>query len=147
MAKRYSPPQILRVQKSAWKFSTQFFWDNLFILHIDFISKSQTVNAEYYSSLLVQLKNSLKENLHVKFGIGILFSHDKVRFTKQLHNRNILAYLFFHFPTLFSVSDPIGIPRAPLTGYNKRKFRHFSSYKEVITAAVSWFNGQSSEFI
>jgi len=66
-AKRYTPPQILRVQKSAQKISCLNFWDHVVILHIDFISNGQTINAEYYSSLLVQLKNSLKENLHVKF--------------------------------------------------------------------------------
>ena len=39
-----------------------FFWggDQDGILLIDYLSKGQTVNTEYYSSLLVQLKDVLK---------------------------------------------------------------------------------------
>jgi len=34
---------------------------------IDYLPKGQTINAEYYSSLLVQLKDIFKEKLHGKF--------------------------------------------------------------------------------
>ena len=56
-------PKKFRVQKSAGKFlpSIQFFGDQDGILHIDYLPKGQTINAQYYSSLLVQLKNILKE--------------------------------------------------------------------------------------
>ena len=37
------------------------FWDQDVILLIDYLPKGQTINAEYYLSLLVQLKNILKE--------------------------------------------------------------------------------------
>jgi hypothetical protein len=43
------------------KFSPRFFWDQDDILLIDYLPKSQNINAEYYSSLLVQLKDILKE--------------------------------------------------------------------------------------
>ena len=42
--------------------SPRFFWNQDGILLIDYLSKGQTINAEYYSSLLVQLKDILKEN-------------------------------------------------------------------------------------
>ena len=43
------------------KFSPRFFWDQDGILLIDYLPKGQTINAEYYSSLLVQLRDILKE--------------------------------------------------------------------------------------
>jgi len=47
----------LRVQKSAGKFLASTFWDQDGILLIDYLPKGQTINAEYYSDLLVQLKD------------------------------------------------------------------------------------------
>jgi hypothetical protein len=43
------------------------FWDQDGILLIDYLPKGQTINAEYYSSLLVQLKDTLKEKRCRKF--------------------------------------------------------------------------------
>jgi len=55
-------PKVFRVQKSAGKFLFSIFWDQDGILLIDYVPKGQTINAEYYSTLLVQLKDILKEN-------------------------------------------------------------------------------------
>jgi len=41
-------PEIFRVQKSA-----SIFWHQDGIILIDYLPKGQTINAEYYSSLLV----------------------------------------------------------------------------------------------
>jgi len=49
------------VQKSAAKVLASIFWDLNAILLIDYLPKGQTINAEYYLSLLVQLKDILKE--------------------------------------------------------------------------------------
>jgi len=49
------------VQKSAGKVLAWIFWDQDGILLIDYLPKGQTINAECYSSLLVQLKDTLKE--------------------------------------------------------------------------------------
>jgi len=54
-------PKKFRVQKSAGKVLAPIFWDEDGILTIDYLPKGQTINAEYYSSLLVQLKDILKE--------------------------------------------------------------------------------------
>jgi len=42
------------------------FWDHDGILLIDYLPKGQTINVEYYLSLLVQLKDILKEKGHGK---------------------------------------------------------------------------------
>jgi len=54
-------PKKFQLKKSARKVLASIFWDQDGILPIDYIPKGQTINAEYYLSLLVQLKNILKE--------------------------------------------------------------------------------------
>jgi len=54
------------VQKSTGKFLASIFWDQDDILLIDYLPKSQTINAGYYSSLLVQLEDILKEKRRVE---------------------------------------------------------------------------------
>jgi len=56
------------VQKSAGKVLASIFWDQDGILLIDYIPKGQTNNAEFYSSLLVQLKDILKEKRRPREG-------------------------------------------------------------------------------
>jgi len=50
-------PKKFRVQNSAGKVFASIFWGQDGILLIDYVPKGQTINAEYYSSLLVQLKD------------------------------------------------------------------------------------------
>jgi hypothetical protein len=40
----------------------KIFWDQNGILLIDYLPKGQTINAEYYSSLLVQLKQPMQDD-------------------------------------------------------------------------------------
>jgi hypothetical protein len=54
-------PQKISNAKSAGKFIALIFSDQDGILLVDYLPKGQTINAEYYSSLLVQLKDILKE--------------------------------------------------------------------------------------
>jgi len=71
---RYSSsplPKKFRVQKSAGKVLASIFWNQDFIFLIDYLPKGQTMNAEYYSSLLVQLK----EKRCGKVTKGVLFLH------------------------------------------------------------------------
>jgi len=54
-------PKTFRVQKTAEKVLASIFLDQDGILLIDYLPKGQAINAQYYSSLLVQLKDILKE--------------------------------------------------------------------------------------
>jgi hypothetical protein len=56
------------VKKSTGKFLALIFWDQDGILLIDYLSNGQTINAEYYSSLRVQLKGILKEKCRAREG-------------------------------------------------------------------------------
>ena len=88
-------PQKFRVQKSAGKVLASIFWDQDCILLIDYLQNGQTINAEYYSSLLVQLKDILKEKRCGKFTNGVVLLHDNVPAHRALATQKKLAYLGF----------------------------------------------------
>ena len=64
-------PKNSECKNPLQKFSPRFFWDQDGILQIDYRRKGQTINAKYYSSLLVQLKDILKEKRRVNIIKGV----------------------------------------------------------------------------
>jgi len=136
------------VQKSAGKVLALIFWDKDGILFIDYLPKGQTINAEYYSSLLVQLKDILKEKRCGKVTKGVLFLHNNAPAHRALATQKKLAYLGFQCLD----NPPYSPDLAPLDyhlfpGLKKQlKGCHFSSDVEVIAATETWLDGQHSEF-
>ena len=63
-------PKNFRLQMSTGNFLAWIFWDQDDILLINYLPKIQTINAEYYSSLLVQLKDILNEKRSGNFTNG-----------------------------------------------------------------------------
>jgi len=63
-----------------------------FILLIRYLPKGQTINAEYYSSLLVQLKDILKEKRRGKVTKMALFLRNAPAY-RALATQKKLAYL------------------------------------------------------
>jgi hypothetical protein len=49
------------VKQSAGKVLVSIFWDQEGIIFIDYLPNGHIINLEYYSSLLVQFKDILKE--------------------------------------------------------------------------------------
>jgi len=136
------------VQKSTGKVLASIFWDLDSILLIDYLPKGQTINAEYNSSLLVQLKDILKEKRYRNITKGILILHNNAQAHQTLATQKKLAYLGFqcldhppYSPDL-APSDYHLFPRLK----KQLKGRHFSSDAEVITVAETWLDGQPSEF-
>jgi len=83
------------VQKSAGKVLASIFWDQDGIPLIDYLPKGQTINAEYYSSLLVQLKDILKLKCCGKVTKGVLFLHANAPAHRALATQKKVAYLGF----------------------------------------------------
>jgi len=86
-------PQKFRVQKSARKFLDSIFWNQDGILLIDYLPKGQTINTEYYSYLVVQLKDILKGKAREKVTKGVFSLHDNV----PAHTQKKLAYQGFKY--------------------------------------------------
>jgi histone-lysine N-methyltransferase SETMAR len=88
-------PKKFRVRKTAGKFLALIFWDQDGIFLIDYFPKGQTINAECYSSLLVQLKDILKEKCRRKVTKVFLFLHDNAPVYRALATQKKLTYLGF----------------------------------------------------
>jgi len=85
----------LRVQKSAGKVPRLDFLGSRRHLLIDYFPQDITINTEYYSSLLVQLKDILKEKRNRNVTKGVLFLHDNAPAHRALATQKKLAYLGF----------------------------------------------------
>jgi len=141
-------PKKFQVQKSAGKVLTSIFSDQDGILPTDYLPKVQTMNAKYYSSLLVQLKDILKEKHHRKVTKGVLFLHNNAPAHQALATQKKLAYLGFqcldhpHYSLDLAPLDYHLFPRLK----KQLQGRHFSSDVEIIAATETWLDGQPSEF-
>ena len=118
-AYRLTPPQKNPSVKIRWKSSRlEFFGDQDGILLTDYLPKRQTINAEYYSSLLVQLKDILRGKRCRKFTKGVLFLHDNAPVHRALDTQKKLACLCFQcldHPPCSPDLAPFGLPRVPYT--------------------------------
>jgi len=133
------------VQKSAGKVLAPIFWDQDGILLINYLPKGQTINAEYYSSLLVQLKDILKDKRRGKITKGVLFLHGSAPAHRALATQKNLGFHCFDHPPY---SSDLALSDCHLFPGLKKQFKscHFSSNVEVIAAAQTWLDGQLSEF-
>ena len=136
-------PKKFRVQKSAGKVLASNFWDQDGILLNDCLPKGQTINAEYYSSLLVQQRTFWRKDATGRSPRGSCSCITTPRHTLHLQPRR-------NWPALASsvlITHPILRiwPRRTTTcslDWKKQlKFRHFSSDAEVIFAAETWLDG------
>jgi len=143
-------PKKFRVQKSTAKVLTSIFWDQDGILLTDYLPKGQTINMEYYSSLLVQLKDILKEKCRRagRSPRGSCYCTTMPRLTGHMQPRR-------NWPVWASnvlLTHPILHiwPCQPTTCYldwkKQLKGHHFLSDVEVIAVAETWLDGQPSEF-
>jgi histone-lysine N-methyltransferase SETMAR len=94
-AKWLTLPQIFRVQKSVGKVLGLIFWDQDSNLLISYLPKGQTINAEYSSFQLVQLKDILKEKHRRKFTNGVLLLNNNAPAHRALATQKKLTYLGF----------------------------------------------------
>jgi len=126
----FSPrPQKFRVQKSAGKVLASIFLDQNGILLIDYLPKGKTINAEYYSSLLVQLKDILKEKLTPREvhqgGLVLARQCPDSPGTSNPEETGLPRLPVSWSPTLFSGSGPVGLPSVSWTEKNNWKVAIF----------------------
>jgi len=103
----------------------------------------------YYSSLLVQLKDILKEKRRGKVTKGVLFLQDNAAAHRTLPTQTKMAYLGFQCLDHLPYSPDL----APsdyhlLPGLKKKTIEsgNFSSDAEVIAAAETWLDGSLLNF-
>jgi histone-lysine N-methyltransferase SETMAR len=118
------------------------------ILLTDYLPTGQAINAEYYSSLLVQLKDILKEKHRARKGHqGYFFLHNNAPAHRALATQKKLVYLGFQcldHPPYSPDLAPSDYHLFP--GLNKQlKGCHFSPAAEAIAAAETWLARQHFE--
>jgi hypothetical protein len=142
VAQRLTPPpsQKLPTVKIRWKVLVSIFWDQGGIFLIDYLPKGRTINVEYYSPLLVLLKDILKE----KFLRNFYFLHDNAPVNRSLATQKKLTYLSFQCLDRQTYSPELAPSNYHLhRGLQKQlKFCHFSCGTEDIAAAETWLDGQ-----
>jgi len=84
----------IRMRISAGKSFSSIFWDHYGILQTDYLPKEQTMNAEFYLSLLVKLKEILREKRRGKITKLFFILHDNVPAHGALATQKKLAYLY-----------------------------------------------------
>jgi hypothetical protein len=89
-------PKKFRVKKPLENFSPRFLGIKTASSSLIIFSKGQTINAEYYSYLLVHMKDSLKEKRRGKITKEVLFLHDNAPAHRALVTQKKLVYLGFH---------------------------------------------------
>ena len=131
----------------CWEISRLVLWNQDGMLLIDYLPKGQSINAEYYSSLLVQLKDILKEKRRGKVS-KVLLLHDNAPAHRALATQKKLAYLGFQYLDHPPYSPVLAPSDCHLFhGLKKQlKGRHFSSDAEVIPAAETRLDRQLSDF-
>jgi histone-lysine N-methyltransferase SETMAR len=109
----------------------------------------QTINVAYYSSLLVQLKDILKEKRRGNVTKEVLFLHDHTPAQRALATQKKMTYLDFQY-----LGHPPSSPDLTSSDYHlfpgrkkQMKFRQFSSEAEVMAAAETLLDGQISIFL
>jgi hypothetical protein len=138
-------PEKIRMQKSAGKVLASICWYQDGILLIDYLPKGQPINAEYYPSLLVQLKDIWQEKRCRKVTKGALFLHNNDLAHWALPTQKKLGFQCLDQPPYSP--DPAPPDYRLFLGLKKqRKSRHFSSDTEVIAAAETWLDGRSEIF-
>jgi histone-lysine N-methyltransferase SETMAR len=108
----------------------------------------QTINAEYYSSLLVKLKDILKEKRLARGGHQggrVLAQCPGSPGTCDPEETVLPGFLSLDHPPYSPDLAPSDYHLFP--GLKKHHDRHFSSEPEVIAAAETWLDGQTSEFL
>ena len=114
---RGSTPKF-RVQKSAVNILISIFWDQDGIILIGYLPKGQTINEEYYTPLLVQLKDILKENRREDVHQVYFVLARKCPVTPDICNpeeTGLPVLPMSWSPFLFSGSDLVELPPVPWT--------------------------------
>jgi hypothetical protein len=79
-------PKISECKNPLENFSPRFLWNQDGILLIDCLPKGPAINAEYYVSLLAQLKDIWKEKHSGEVTNVVLFLHDNTPTHRALAN-------------------------------------------------------------
>jgi len=125
--------------KSAGKYLAAIFWDQESTLIIDYLPKGQTIKAEYYSSMMVQLKDILKETPAGSSPSGSCSCATRLKGTCNPEETGLSGLPMSWSPTLFSGYGPVGLPPVPWIEKNNWKVAIFRpKRRSLLTRRPGW---------
>ena len=144
-------PKNFRVQKSAGKVLASIFWDQDGILLIDYLPKGQTINVEYSSSLLVQLKDILKVKTlpeDHQGGLVLAWQCPGAAGTCNPEETGLPGLPLSWSPTLFFGSGSVGLPPVPWTEKNNWKVAIFCPmWRSLLPQRPGWMDNLLNFFL
>lgn len=138
-----SAPKKAKSVPSAGKVMASVFWDAKGILLVDYLEKAKTITGEYYSDLLTQLNQKIREERPGLQKKKIIFHQDNA----PVHKGH-LAMAKFHDLKYELLEHPPYSPDLAPSDYHlfpKLKIflggQRFSSNEEAIAAVDEYFSG------
>jgi [histone H3]-lysine36 N-dimethyltransferase SETMAR len=124
------------------------FWDNEGILFTDFLSRGDTINGQYYASLIDRLRSAVLEKWRGKLSQGVLFLHDNAPVRKSNIVQATIRRVGFT-----ELNHPAYSPDIAPTDYylfsNLKKFprgKNFRSDDHAIMTVEDYLSDLSSDF-
>jgi hypothetical protein len=79
------PPKKFKTQLSAGTITASVFWDSELVIHFDLLSRSVTINAQYYSNLFFNdVHQAVQKRRSGKLSKQIILMHDVCSYTANL---------------------------------------------------------------
>ena len=142
------PPKKARTEPSAGKVMLSVFWDQDGVILTDYLQKGHTITGQYYSNLLLKLRDEIKRKRRGMLRKGILLLHDNAPAHSSLvacqaardcgyeilshppYSPDLAPSDFFLFPQL----------KSTLRG------RRFNTDNDVITVTEDYFSSKNRRF-
>jgi len=143
------PAPKIPTAQIRWKISRLEFFGSR--RHHPYLPKGQTINAEYYTSLLVQLKDIFKEKRRGKCHQGGLVLVRQCPGSPGTCNSEVTGLPGLPpswSPTLFTESSPFGLPHVPWTEKNNWKVAIFlPTRRSLLTRRRGWTDNVLNFFL
>lgn len=142
------PPKKAKVTPSAAKVMLSVFWDCRGVIMTDYLPQGQTITGNYYSKLLVSLRENIKEKRRGMLGKGVRLLHDNAPAHSahvSLQTAHNCGYEILPHPAYSPDLAPSDFflfreLKKPLRG------KRFDDNNEVIRKVEGWFSGQNGDF-
>ena len=152
-AKAWKKPEEImptrpRQQRSTRKVMMTIFWDSDGVLLTDYLTQGNTINGQYYASLIERLRSVILEKRRGKVSKGVLLLHDNA----SVHKSKV-AQAAIHQAGFAELNHPAYSPDIAPTDYHMfshlKKFlrgKSFGSDDEVIATVEDYLSDLDSEF-
>jgi histone-lysine N-methyltransferase SETMAR len=144
-----NPPLKAKVVPSLGKVMATVFWDASGIVHIDYLERGVTINAEYYSNLLQNdVRSALRRKRPGKLSSTPLLLHDNARPHTAKRTLEVVENLGWEILLHPPYSPDLAPSDFHLFPSLKKDLRgvHFETLQEMKEAVTNWTKRQSPNF-